>query len=179
MPDRTPPQVPRDALAVELRHLREALEPDAEWERLEVRPLPAPGPRTDSELTAALNAFLVELGLPETGPDWREAGWYELHHEEAVRLLTYLLSWTMAYDMPKREPAAAREGALAFLSLFGPDSRVLTRSTLYTVLLPDGSPPAGGLSYSSGSSLTGATFENGVVAVGAGRMGLLWCTDED
>ncbi|WNG50329.1 hypothetical protein F0U60_44015 [Archangium minus] len=179
MPDRTPPQTPRDALAVETIHLREALELDAEWERLEVRPLPAPGPQTDSELTAALNAFFVELELPELGLDWREEGWHELHHEEAVRLLTYLLSQTMAYDMPKREHPEAREGALSFLSLFGPDSRVLTNSTLYTVLLPDGSPPTSGLCYSSGASLTSATFEGGVVAVGAGRMGLLWFTDED
>ncbi len=149
MSDRTPPQEPRDAFSVELIRLQEALGLDAEWERLEVRPLPAPGPRTDSELTAALNAFLVELGLPELNPNWRDAGWHELHHEEAVRLLTYLLSQTMAYDMPKREPTDAREGALAFLSLFGPASRVLTNSTLYTRLLPDGSPPSEGVEQGS------------------------------
>ena len=85
----------------------------------------------------------------------------------------------VANDMPKREHAEAREGALAFLSLFGPTSRVLTNSTLYTVLPPDGSPPSGGLSYSSASGLTSATFEGGVIAVGMGRIGLLWFTDED
>jgi hypothetical protein len=131
------------------------------------------------ELTAALNAFLAELKLFKLGPDWRQAGWHALSADEAVRLLTHLLSQTLAYGDLKRELAAAREGALAFLSLFGPASRLLTDSSLYTVLLPDGSPPSGGCSYSSGRALTQATFEGGVVAVGAGRIGLLWVTDED
>ncbi len=172
-----PPPPHDDPLAREVARLREALGIDAEWERLEVRPLPAP--ETDAALTAALNTFLSGLALSRIGPDWRQAGWHALTPEEAVRLLTHLLSRTLAYSDLKRELADAREGALAFLSLFGPASRLLTHSTLHTVLRPDGSPPPGGCSYSSGRLLTQATFEGGVIAVGAGRIGLLWFTDED
>ncbi|WP_255408484.1 hypothetical protein [Archangium sp. Cb G35] len=39
--------------------------------------------------------------------------------------------------------------------------------------------PPGGYSYSSGRLLTPATFEGGVLAVGTGRIGLFWFTDED
>lgn len=173
------PPAPRSALAQDLERLRERLGLDEEWERLEARLLPASPPETDAALTAALNGFFSELGLRTIGPDWRQAGWSELAHEEAVRALTYLLSEGMAYGTPKRERAAAREGALAFLALFGPSSRLLSNSGLHAALLPDGSPPPGGWGYGSGRSLTQATFEAGIAAMGAGRMGLLWFTDED
>lgn len=174
-----PPPTPHDALAQELQRLRRSLRLDEAWERLEVRSLSTPQPGTNAELTAALNAFLSQLHLFELGPDWRQAGWNALTADEATRLLTYLLSRTLAYDSSKRGLAAGRKGALAFLALFDPESRLLTNSTLHTVLQPDGSPPSGGFGYGSGRPLTPATFEGGVVAVGAGRIGLLWFTDED
>ncbi|MDY7224903.1 hypothetical protein [Hyalangium rubrum] len=155
------------------------LESDESWERLEVRLLPTPELEAGAELTPVLNAFLSELELFTLGPDWSQTGWHELTHEEAVRTLTYLLSETMAYAQPKRERLHARECALAFLALFGPSRRLLSNSDLHTVLLPDGSPPKTGWGYGSGRALTPATFEGGIVVVGAGRIGLLWVTDED
>jgi len=182
MSDReSPPELlaPREALAREVARLEEMINPDSAWEQLEIRLLPTPEPATSAELTPVLNAFLSELGLSTLGPDWREAGWRELTHEEALRLLTYLLAESMAYHEPRREPSNARESALAFLSLFGPASRLLTNSDLHTALPPDGSRPRASFGYAMGRGLTQATFEGGIVAVGAGRIGLLWSTDED
>lgn len=182
MPDREPtpePLASGEALAHEVARLREMLEPDEAWEQLEVRLLPFPEPEVGAELIPVLNAFFSELGLFTVGPDLRQAGWRELTHEEAVRTLTYLLSESMAYADPRRELPKARECALAFLALFGPASRLLSNSDMHTALLPDGSPPKGGWGYGSGSPLSQATFEGGIVAVGAGRIGLLWVTDED
>jgi hypothetical protein len=182
MSDHEPPPellAPREELAREVARLQEVIEPDPDWERLEIRLLPTPEPEASAELTPVLNAFLSELGLPTLGPDWRKAGWRELTHEEAVRALTYLLAEGMAYGQPRREPSNARECALAFLSLFGPASRMLSNSDLHTALLPDGSRSTTDLSYAMGRGLTQATFEGGIIAVGAGRIGLLWTTDED
>lgn len=179
MSDSAPPSPPPDALALEVSRLREALELDVDTEWLEVGPLAATTPETDVELAGALNTFLSALKLPEVGADLRQAALRALTHDEAARLLTYLLSESMAYSDPKRELADAREGALAFLSLFGPECRLLTNSSLYTVLRPDGTAPPGGTSYGWKNLLTGATFECGLFAVGAGRIGLFWFTDED
>lgn len=182
MSDREPtPEhlAPRETLAREVARLRDMMDLDLDWERLEIRLLPTPEPEASAELTPLLNAFLSELGLGPLEPSWREAGWHELTHEEASRTLTYLLAETLAYGQQRREPSDARECALAFLSLFGPASRLLSNSDMHTRLLPDGSPPSTGLSYGMGRALTAATFEGGIVAVGAGRIGLFWTTDED
>ena len=179
MPGPTYPPIPRDMLTLEVARLRELLALDEDGERLEVKPLPILDLGPSPVLTAALNTFFAERGLLTIGPDWRGAGWNELTHEEAVRSLTYLLSQGMAYGTPRREFAAAREGAIAFLSLFGSESRLLSNTDMDRSLLPDGSVPPSGWGYGSGRSLTPATFDAGVVAVGAGRMGLLWFTDED
>jgi len=173
------PLGPREELEQQVARLRERLELDPAWERLEVKLLPPTEREAGADLMPVLDAFLSELDLDTLGPDLREAGWRELTPEEAVRALTYLLSESMAYGEPKRERADARESALAFLALFGPASRLLTNSDLCTALLPDGSPPSGGWGYGSGRGLTHATFESGIVAVGAGRIGLLWVSDED
>ncbi|HYO54164.1 hypothetical protein [Archangium sp.] len=113
---------------------------------------------------AALDARARELGFNILGERWRP-----LSRAEAEALLGRMLHLDLAYDSECMEPERARELAARFCDLFGPEGRFFSNAEA---------------TAHSGSGwgwnpLTGATFDIGVGACGAGLVGLVGVMDED
>jgi hypothetical protein len=94
--------------------------------------------------------------------------WTELDARAATDLATRVLHQDLAYGASVMSLDVATALARRFLDFFGDQAAFVTNGTF-------GANGSGG----SWASLTDATFDTGVVAVSAGRVGLLWVEDED
>jgi len=120
--------------------------------------------------TAALNAFVLQV---RSGHAVKPvARWDLLERDYAHTVLRDALRWEQAYGSERLELAVADRIATGFVELFDASGRFFTNWRFEST--------ARGLRATSGSgSVTGATFEAGVVAVDGQRMGLLYVADED
>jgi hypothetical protein len=112
----------------------------------------------------ALDGRARELELNALGEAWRP-----LSREEAEALLGRMLHLDLAYDSECMEPERARELATRFCDLFGPEGRFFSNAEA----------KAHSGSGWGWSPLTGATFDIGIGARGAGLVGLVGVMDED
>jgi hypothetical protein len=126
--------------------------------RVEFRRLDAPMAPAHSVATAFVKA--LALTPPET--------WTDLDRQGALEVLTRVLHADLAYDMPMMTIDMADALACRFLACCGDTAVFVTNGSLALA-------PTGG----AWSPLTDATFDTGVIAVSARRVGMLWVEDED
>lgn len=97
----------------------------------------------------------------------------EIDMRLARRILRRILSFDLAYQIDLLEPERARRIADDFLSFFADDARYFTNARFM------GEDGDGELYLRAWYGLTPATFDTGIVAVDARRVGMLWVQDED
>jgi len=130
-----------------------------------VRRLPDPPP--DSR--AAADALCAELEFRGLG-----AAWVEIPRRIAAKMLAQLIGSDLAYPDEVVPPERAEALAGRFLELFPPGTHYFTNGALsgeFAVYDSAGDEVLGWRSISD------APLDNGVVAVGGGRVGLLWAED--
>jgi hypothetical protein len=109
-----------------------------------------------------LDRFVEKFGLSGIGERWRE-----IAREAAVSLTTTFLARDLAYKMKLMSDVEARELAERFVGAFGPGARFFTNAD----------DPAG--ESWSWDSLTGSTFDAGVIGVDTNTIGVIAVEDED
>ena len=103
---------------------------------------------------------------------------FEVNAELAASILCELWRESMAYHIEMMPAAQAHTLASQFLALFGSDARYWSNHDLPHTIREE---KANGTIIRLGDSLplTGATFDGGVLVVGAQQVGILWVEDED
>ena len=117
-----------------------------------------------------LDAFVEQLQC--TG--LRDA-WIIVGRDAARLLLTRLLSRDLALNAPIMSAEDAARLAERFMEQFPSPSRFFTNANV----LDDDDSAIDDTWTGSFSSLTASTFDTGIVAIGEGRIGILWIKDED
>ncbi len=122
-----------------------------------------------AEPAAALDALAAELGYRGLG-----AAWIELPRRIAARLLVQLISSELAY--PAEVVARAQAEALAqrFLALVPPGARFFTNGAVSGEVAVYDSQGEAVLGW---RSISEAPLDNGLVALGGGRVAILWAED--
>lgn len=133
---------------------------------LELRRLAAPA---GEDPAAALDALATAAGYAGLG-----AGWVEVPRRIAAKLLLHIIGGELAYpeQVVPREPTEAL--AARFLALFPEGARYFTNGVVsgeFAIYDRAGAEVLGWRSISA------APFDNGVVALGGDRVGLLWAED--
>ncbi len=121
------------------------------------------------EVYAALDALTGSLG-------WRglASAWVELPRRIALKLLVQIIGGELAYPTEVVPRAEAEALAGRFLALFPPGARYFTNGAISgEVALYDRQ----GEVVLGWRSLSEAPFDNGLIAVGGPRVGLLWAED--
>lgn len=117
----------------------------------------------------ALDALAAELGYRSLGEHW-----IEIPRRIALKLLTHLIGGELAYPVEVVPPTQAEELARRFLALFPRGARYFTNGAVsgdFAIYASDGREILGW------RSLSEAPLDNGVVALGAERIALLWAED--
>jgi hypothetical protein len=124
---------------------------------------------TSDDSRQIADALVRTLGLRALGTEWRE-----LTRGNACDVLERVLGRDLAYGGQTMSATTAKELAEEFITLF-PD-----HASFYTngVFPPREDYRDGGWA-GSWDPITRATFDTGVIAVGADNVGLLWIEDED
>lgn len=156
---------PDPALAALARDLERAREPSYPL-TLELRRLAGAAP---DDPAAALDALAAAAGYRGLGP-----GWVEVPRRIAAKILLHVIGGELAYPeevvpRPEAEALAAR-----FLVLFPEGARYFTNGAIsgdFAVYDRAGAEVLGW------RSLSEAPLDNGVAALGGGRVGLLWAED--
>lgn len=133
---------------------------------LELRRLAAP---PTGEVAPLLDAMAEAAGY--RGLD---AGWVEVPRRIAAKILLHIIGGELAYPEEVVERAAAEALAARFLALFPPGARYFTNGAVsgdFAVYDSAGSEVLGW------RSLSAAPLDNGVIAIGGERVGLLWAED--
>ncbi len=117
--------------------------------------------------TAAIDGFVEELNHNKLAALWKPLKKYD-----AERLLTSILHKDLAYQYECMEIGLARSTMRSFFDLFSDAARYYSNA--------DFKPDSGGfVTIGSYQSITGATFDSGVVAIDDKHVGFMWCEDED
>ena len=98
--------------------------------------------------------------------------WTEIDGDSATALVDELLREDLAYGAPCVEPAVARMYAERFVRTVGP-ARYFTAAWS-----PVEHSPNGGFSQTF-TSISDATFDRGVIAIGVSHSAIFWVRDED
>jgi hypothetical protein len=112
-----------------------------------------------------VDKFIIELGFSPLGDQWRY-----ICRKEAREILHRILERDLAYQSPIISSARAELLADSFVRLF---SRVDAQFCTNYSWSPKGSRSR------SGSGITQATFDEGIVAYDNQNIGLVWVQDED
>jgi hypothetical protein len=112
-----------------------------------------------------VDKFIIELGFSPLGDQWRY-----IHRKEAREILHRILERDLAFQSPIISSARAEVLADSFVRLF---SRVEAQFCTNFLWSPKGS------SSRSGTQITQATFDEGIVAYDDQKIGLVWVQDED
>lgn len=156
---------PDPALTALARDLERAREPSYPL-TLELRRMAQPH---SGEPAAALDALAAAAGYTGLG-----AGWVEVPRRIAAKILLHVIGGELAY--PEQVVPRERAEALAarFIALFPDGSRYFTNGAVsgdFAIYDRDGAEVLGW------RSLSQAPLDNGVAAIGGGRVGLLWAED--
>ncbi|HMQ33104.1 MAG TPA: hypothetical protein PKD53_20400 [Chloroflexaceae bacterium] len=156
---------PDPALAALARDLERAREPSYPL-TLELRRMAADAP---DDPAPALDALAAEAGYRGLG-----AGWVEVPRRIAAKILLHVVGGELAY--PEEVVPRERAEALAerFLALFPAGARFFTNGAVsgdFAIYDRAGDEVLGW------RSLSEAPLDNGVAAIGGGRVGLLWAED--
>jgi hypothetical protein len=126
------------------------------------------------ELSAGQQAELVDLYVAQEGCVGLREEWTRLSRNEAHLLLVRILARDLAYNASIMSAHDAQRLAQRFLGLFPPDCRLFS-NTVVTDKDEDLSTTRSGW----WNPITKATFDTGVIALGGGRIGMVWVKDED
>lgn len=156
---------PDPALAALARDLERAREPSYPL-TLELRRLAAAAP---DDAAPALDALAAEAGYRGLG-----AAWVEVPRRIAAKILLHVVGGELAYpaEVVPRERAEAL--AERFLALFPAGARFFTNGAVsgaFAIYDRAGEEVLGW------RSLSEAPLDNGVAAIGGGRVGLIWAED--
>lgn len=119
--------------------------------------------------TAALDALAASVGYTGLG-----AGWIEVPRRIAAKILGHLIGGELAYPAEIVPPAQAEALAGRFLALFPAGSRHYTNGAIsgdFAVYDATGGEVLGW------RSLSAAPLDNGVIALGGGRVAMIWAED--
>lgn len=114
------------------------------------------------------DAYAQHLGYQPLGMPWSR-----VPQENLRFLLSVLVSKDMAYDVEVANFCAAELAVSRWIAAFLPKFSALTNGDL---LFEHAKDDSAGAAF---NPIVGATFETGVVIVGAGEVGILWAMDED
>ena len=117
--------------------------------------------RTDQAPEGAANGAVRALGM-------KPVRWRMLAASEAVRALRRALHRDLAYDATIMPEEVAHGLALRIVRFFGQGALFYTNQS-----------HAEGQSTGSWDPVTDATFDTGIIAVGARHVGVVWFMDED
>jgi hypothetical protein len=117
-----------------------------------------------------LDYFTGGHGFRRIGDKWRE-----VTRDFAERTLVWLLSRDLAYRAPLMSPSLATELATEFLAWFRDDATFFTNYLVNR----DETAVMNGLSPCTGTPITDATFDAGILVVDSALLGILWFADED
>lgn len=109
------------------------------------------------DAVASVDAAVSSLGMRAIAD-----AWVEIDRETALDRLACVLARDLAYGHERLSPSIATDYASRFLGAVGP-ARYFTN----------------GSEGAAWTSVTEATFDAGVVAVGVAHVGVLWVRDED
>ncbi len=156
---------PDPLIAALARELDQAREPSYPL-TFEVRRLAESAP---ADPALALDALAAQAGYQGLG-----AGWVAVPRRIAAKILLHIIGGELAYP----EEVVPRERAEAlgarFLGLFPEGTYYFTNGAIsgdFAVYDRDGAEVLGW------RSLSAAPFDNGVIALGGGRVGLIWAED--
>ncbi|MBP1468731.1 hypothetical protein EYB53_023655 [Candidatus Chloroploca sp. M-50] len=124
---------------------------------------------TPGPASAALDALAEAAG-------WRGLGaaWIEVPRRIAAKLVTHLIVGELAYPTEVMPSEKAEVLASQFLALFPQGSRYFTNGAISgDVAIYD----LQGEAVIGWRSLSEAPFDNGIMALGGGRVGMLWAED--
>ena len=124
-------------------------------------------------------AIISLVARTESAPDWAASSavralglkpvrWRVVSADEAVHALRRALHRDLAYDAPIMPEEVAHGLASRIVRFFGPGAIFYTNHS-----------QAEGQSTGSWDPLTDATFDTGIIAVGAMCVGVVWFMDED
>ena len=156
---------PDPALAALARDLERAREPSYPL-TLELRRMAADAP---DDPAPALDALAAEAGYRGLG-----AGWVEVPRRIAAKILLHVVGGELAYPEEVVPPERAEALAQRFLALFPAGARFFTNGAVsgdFAIYDRAGDEVLGW------RSLSEAPLDNGVAAIGGGRVGLLWAED--
>jgi len=120
--------------------------------------------------TAALNAFVLGVGLGYAHAPVLK--WLRMARAEAHAALRDTFRWEQAYDAPRFELTAADQLATSFVALFDEWGQFFTNASFDRT-------PLGWRATGWYGSVTGGTFEAGIIGADGQRIGLLYVADED
>lgn len=149
-------------LARDLELAREASYPLT----IELRRL-AGAPPADPAL--ALDALVVAAGFTGLG-----AAWVEVPRRIAAKILLHIIGGELAYPAEVIPGAQAEALGARFLALFAEGGRYFTNGVVSGEFAIYDRAGAEVLGW---RSLSEAPFDNGVVALGGGRVGMIWAED--
>ncbi|MBP1933011.1 hypothetical protein [Ammoniphilus resinae] len=112
--------------------------------------------------------FLQEVGL---NSDRIKGRWKEVDRKTAGRILEYILSVDMAYDIKLKSKPLADQLGRYFLNQFHFDAKYYTNG--------DFEEKTGFLRIRGWIPVTASTFDTGVVVMDEDRIGILWTEDDD
>lgn len=111
----------------------------------------------------AVAGILKDFGFAH--PD---ATLHPISREDATALIAHLVGYDQAYSSPTGALEIADACGEQFVGLFPPDARFFTNSS-----------DRGDIPSRAWTPLTSATFDSGVLAIAAKRVGIIWFEDED
>jgi len=155
---------PDPAIAALARDLERARAPSYPL-TFEARRLAAP----PSEPSAALDALASEAGYTGLG-----AYWVAIPRRIAAKILVHIIGGELAYPAEIVRHDQAEELAARFLALFAEGAHYFTNGAVsgeFAIYDSDGGDVLGW------RSLSAAPYDNGVIALGAARVALLWAED--
>lgn len=155
---------PDPALAALARDLDRAREPSYPL-TLELRRLAG----ATEEAAPALDALAAEVGYRGLGD-----AWIQVPRRIAAKILRHLIGGELAYPEEVVPDEQAEALASRFLALFPEGSRYFTNGAVsgdFAVY------DQGGAEVLGWRSISAAPLDTGVVALGGGRVGLLWAED--
>ncbi|NTU83131.1 MAG: hypothetical protein HGA45_27800 [Chloroflexales bacterium] len=151
-----------DTLARDLEQAREPSYPLTLLVRRIAGPVPA-------EPAPALDALAAEAGYRGLGP-----GWVEVPRRSAAKILLHIIGGELGYPAEVMPRERAEALGASFLALFAEGSRYFTNGAVsgdFAIYDRHGAEVLGW------RSLSEAPFDNGVIALGGERVGLLWAED--
>jgi hypothetical protein len=125
-------------------------------------------PEVDAEVVL-LDALANSVGYNALG-----SGWVEVPRRMAAKILTQIIGSELAYPEQVVPRERATELATRFLALFPKGARYYTNGAIsgdFAVYDLQGAELLGW------RSLSAAPFDNGIVALGSGRIAMLWAED--